>query len=85
MREASARTVPAGAPARAEVARLVDVQLEEPAQPLEPRRRRGEPAGIRAGGSHRVGERDAVVVRAGEHVGDVEPAGQRARCRTSAC
>ena len=73
---------PDGAGRRAgprEVARLVDVELEEAAQPREPARRLAEALRVGAGRAHRVGERDAVVVRAGEHVGDVEPADERAR------
>ena len=62
-----------------EVLGLVDVQLEEPAQPRQPARRPGEPVRVRARGGHRVGERDAVVVAPREHVRHVEPAGQRPR------
>ena len=43
------------------------------------RGRAGERARVRARRAHGVGERDPVVVRAGEHVVDVEPAAQRAR------
>ena len=70
----------AGRPVRGgDVARLVDVQLEEAAQPLEPLRRARQPRRVDAGVRHRVAERDPVLVHARERVVDVEPPDQRAR------
>ncbi len=79
IREASERDAAGGRAEALEVLRLVDVQLEEAAQPRQPGRRPGERRRVGAGGRHRVGERDAVVVGAGQRVGDVEPADERAR------
>ena len=62
-----------------EIAGLVDVQLDEHAQAKLPGRRVAERVGIGARRAHRVAQRDAVVVRPVEHVGDVEPPDQRAR------
>ncbi len=79
IRDASPRTAPAGRAEPLEIARLVDVQLHEAAQAREPRGRIGQRLGVGAEAPHRVGERHAVVVAAGERVGDVEPADERAR------
>ena len=62
-----------------EVARLVDVQLDEAAQPREPGRRVAERGRVGAERAHRVAEQHARVVGARERVADVEPADQRAR------
>ena len=62
-----------------EVARLVDVQLEEAREPVEPRRGVAQALGIDARLRHRVAERDAVLVDAVDRVVDVEPPDQRAR------
>ena len=79
MREASARTAPAGAPSRSRSCVWSMCSSTKPRRRLEPRRRVGEQVRVRAGRAHRVGERDPVVVAAREHVGDVEPPDQRAR------
>ena len=61
-----------------DVARLVDVQLEEAGQPVEPLGRARQPRRVDARTRHRVAERDPVIVHARERVVDVEPPGQRA-------
>ena len=72
-------TVPAGAPSALEVARLVDVQLHEAAEPGEPRRRVREPARVGAEPAHRRASATPSSSRRCERVGHVEPADQRAR------
>lgn len=57
---------------------LVGVQLEEPREVTEVRRRLGQPVGIDAGLAQRIAQRDAVVVAAGQRIGDVEPPDQSA-------
>ena len=79
MREASARTAPAGAPSRSR-SRVWSMWSS-----TKPRRRSSHDGAsasavrVGSGRAHRVGERDPVVVGAREHVGDVEPPDQRAR------
>ena len=68
-----------------EVLRLVDVQLDEAAQPRQPRRRVGERVRVGAGGAHRVGERDAVVVARGRARRRRRAARPARASRTSAC
>ena len=70
----------AGGPAGGrDVARLVDVQLEEAAQPLQPLRSARQPGRVDARVGHRISERHTVLVHALDSVVDVEPPDQRAR------
>lgn len=73
------RDHPGGAAGRGDVARLVDVQLHQAVQLVQPGRRLAQPVGVHAGVGHGVAERHAVLVHAGQRVVDVQAADQRAR------
>jgi hypothetical protein len=55
-----------------QVGRLVDVQLKEAPETRKPLRRSAQPLRVDSGGGHRVGERNAGIVAASQHVIDVQ-------------
>ena len=60
-----------------ELGGLIDVDLDEARQPVEPARGRGDSVRVDPGRAHRIAQHDAGIVAAQQHGGQVEPAAQR--------